>query len=228
VGDRVSGLRIGRSARAAVVPCQGRSEMAELAVVDHSADRLDYAVGHVELDHADHAPFGVVYHGARRAVDPGRPGAAEEPVRAEQADEQAFDALRPASGFQATCALPLPSRWSGAPGASMPGSVFMSPPGSATLDLLARLVTEGTGWAANRCSRPFTVSIKVPFAVSVCGHSGPRRAGGRAGSGGRGGVVVVSLSRLRCPRRWRCGRRIRRRWFSRRRRRPGVRWWRGG
>ena len=88
--------------------------MAELAVVDHSADHLDYAVGHVELDHADHAPFGVVYHGARRAVDPGQPEAAEEPVRAEQADEEPFDALRPASGFRATCALPLPSAWTNA------------------------------------------------------------------------------------------------------------------
>jgi hypothetical protein len=144
--------------------------MAELAVFDHSADRLDYAVGHVELDHADHAPFGVVCHGAGRAVDPGQPEA-EEPVRAEQADEQPFGALRRASGFRATCALPLPSAWSSAPGASMPRSVFMCPPGAATPDLLARLVTEGTGWAATRISisSAHVLHISCTYARSCAG-----------------------------------------------------------
>ena len=60
--------------------------MTKLVGIDHRADRLDHAVGDVELDHADHAPFGVVHHGARLAVDPGQPeGGAEDPAPAEQA-----------------------------------------------------------------------------------------------------------------------------------------------
>jgi hypothetical protein len=71
--------------------------MTKLVGIDHGPDRLDHAVGDVELDHADHAPLGVVQHGARLAVDPGQPeGDAEDPGPAEQADEQPHDALPPA------------------------------------------------------------------------------------------------------------------------------------
>src|SRR6266545_8402595 len=49
------------------------SDVTKLVRVGHSADSLDHAVGDVELDHADHAPCGVVQHGARLAVDPGQP-----------------------------------------------------------------------------------------------------------------------------------------------------------
>ena len=50
-----------------------RSEMAKLVGVDHGADRLDNALGGAQLDHTDHARFGVVELGARLAVDPGQP-----------------------------------------------------------------------------------------------------------------------------------------------------------
>jgi hypothetical protein len=39
--------------------------MTELVGVEDRVDRLDHAVGDIELDHADYEPFGVVHHGAR-------------------------------------------------------------------------------------------------------------------------------------------------------------------
>ena len=70
--------------------------MTKLVGIDHSADRLDHAVGDVEFHDGDHAPFGVVYHGARLAVDPGQPeGAAKHTAAAEDAGDRPHDGLPP-------------------------------------------------------------------------------------------------------------------------------------
>src|SRR5580693_7010239 len=81
----------GRSERRSLLRPPGqvrhRSEMGELVGIDHTVERLDRAVGDVELDHADHAPGSVVHHGTGLAVDPGQPeGDAESPAPAEQGD----------------------------------------------------------------------------------------------------------------------------------------------
>src|SRR5580704_18010063 len=47
-----------------------RPEVGERGGGDHRADRLDHAVGDVQLHHVDHPPGGVVLDGARLAVDP--------------------------------------------------------------------------------------------------------------------------------------------------------------
>ena len=50
---------------------------------------------------------------------------------------------------------------------------------------------------AARCSRPFTVSMKVTFMMAMCRHGEPRRAGCRAGfrwPGCRGGGQSVAVS----------------------------------
>jgi hypothetical protein len=70
--------------------------MTELVGIDHAVDLLDHAVGDVELQHADHAPFGVVHDRSRLAVDPGQPqGRAGDTAPAEQGDEHPHDRLPP-------------------------------------------------------------------------------------------------------------------------------------
>ena len=49
------------------------SDVGKLVGIDHGVDRLDHAVGDVEREHADHAPFGVIGHRAGLAIDPGQP-----------------------------------------------------------------------------------------------------------------------------------------------------------
>ncbi|MFD9336801.1 hypothetical protein ACFWBF_20745 [Streptomyces sp. NPDC060028] len=87
----------------------------------------------VGLDDADHAPFGVVHHDARPALDPVRPeGGAELPDPAEHADEQVYDARASATGLPIARAVPPPSPWNTTSGASMPSSASMSPPSAAS------------------------------------------------------------------------------------------------
>src|SRR5262249_3080017 len=70
------------------------AEMAELIRIDHGVYRLDKAIGDLKLDDADNTSFGVVEHGARLAVDPGKPGGdAEDRDSAEQAEDHPRDAL---------------------------------------------------------------------------------------------------------------------------------------
>src|SRR6266516_566121 len=79
--------------------------MTKLVGIDHRADRLDHAVSDVELDHADHAPFGVVHQSARLAVDPGQPEEAPttRPRRSRPTSSR-MTRCRPASGFPSACA----------------------------------------------------------------------------------------------------------------------------
>src|SRR5208282_4144684 len=71
-----------------------RPEVAKLVGVDDGPKRLHHAAGDLELDHGDHAPLGVVQHGAGLAVDPGQPQrGVQEPATAENAGDQPHDAL---------------------------------------------------------------------------------------------------------------------------------------
>ncbi len=81
--------------------------MTKLVGIDHSADRLHHAIGHLKLEHGEHPPLGVVPDRARLAVDPGQPeGSAQGPAPAGEAGQQPGDPLRPMQRI----ILRLPSR----------------------------------------------------------------------------------------------------------------------
>jgi hypothetical protein len=70
--------------------------MSKLVGVDHGADRLDHAVGHLKPEHGEHPPRGVVPDRARLAVDPGQPErSAQGPAPAEETGQQPGDPFPP-------------------------------------------------------------------------------------------------------------------------------------